>query len=79
MSGNACKIFLRSSFAHTIKAFIGLFIWLPRLSEKWRDPKKKIFGIKIKLHTHNVAFDNSVAKLPDNLESYKSRCEDTKM
>ena len=27
MSGNACKIFRRSSLAHTINAFIGRLMW----------------------------------------------------
>lgn len=33
ISGKACKIFLRSSLAHTMKAFIGRLMWgslLPR-------------------------------------------------
>lgn len=39
MSGKAWRIFLRSSLAHTMKAFMGLLMWLLfRDSEKWREP-----------------------------------------
>lgn len=39
MSGKAWRIFLRSSLAHTMKAFMGLLMWLLFLdSGKWREP-----------------------------------------
>lgn len=39
MSGKAWRIFLRSSLAHTMKAFMGLLMWLLfRDSGKWREP-----------------------------------------
>jgi hypothetical protein len=40
MSGKAWRIFLRSSLAHTMKAFMGLLMWLLfRDSGKWREPR----------------------------------------
>lgn len=40
MSGKAWRIFLRSSFAHTMKAFMGRLMWLLfRDSGKWREPE----------------------------------------
>lgn len=42
MSGKACKILRLSSLAHTIKAFMGRFMWLLFLdSGKCREPAKK--------------------------------------
>lgn len=39
MSGKAWRIFLLSSLAHTMKAFMGLLMWLLfRDSGKWREP-----------------------------------------
>lgn len=43
MSGKAWRIFLRSSLAHTMKAFMGLLMWLLfRDSEKWREPGEQV-------------------------------------
>lgn len=40
ISGKAWRIFLRSSLAHTMKAFMGLLMWLLfRDSGKWREPE----------------------------------------
>lgn len=45
MSGKACKIFLLSSFAHTMKAFMGLLMWLLFLdSGKCREPARETRG-----------------------------------
>ena len=42
MSGKACKIFLLSSFAHTMKAFMGRLMWLLFLdSGKCREPARE--------------------------------------